>query len=227
MSDNFCVYLDAGHGGIDENGQYVTAGKWFKHNQGEFHGNGYFFEGVFNRILTDKVAAKLANLGIEFLMVSHEYLDLTLPTRVNKANWYHVNYKPGIFISNHANASRSHNARGFEVYTSRGVTSADRLAEFHWKNVNQLLVVDINEDRSSTRRLREPIRMRTDKSDGDHDREENFYVLRKTIMPAMLVEHLFFDNLQDALLLMDDEVVELFAEAQVRTVIQYLKEVIL
>lgn len=41
-------------------------------------------------------------------------------------------------------------------------------------------------------------------------------------MPAILVEHLFFDNYEDALLLMDDEIVERFAEAEVRTVIDYM-----
>jgi N-acetylmuramoyl-L-alanine amidase len=39
-------------------------------------------------------------------------------------------------------------------------------------------------------------------------------------MPAILVEHLFFDNYEDAKLLMDDEIVERFAEAQVRTIIE-------
>ena len=39
---------------------------------------------------------------------------------------------------------------------------------------------------------------RLDYSDGDVDKEANFYVLRKTKMPAVLLEMWFFDNYNDA-----------------------------
>ena len=64
------------------------------------------------------------------------------------------------------------------------------------------------------------IKYRPSRSDGDPDREANFFVLKNTAMPAILIEHLFFDNFDDASLLMDDEIVERFAEAQVRTIIE-------
>ena len=64
--------------------------------------------------------------------------------------------------------------------------------------------------------------MRSDMSDGDHDKEANFYMLRKTVMPAILIEHLFFDNYRDALLMFDEDVIERFVEAQVRTIINYI-----
>jgi len=38
---------------------------------------------------------------------------------------------------------------------------------------------------------------RTDFSDGDADIEENFYILRHTICPAVLTENLFMTNLSD------------------------------
>ena len=208
MKVDYCVFLDAGHGGIDADGKYVTApSKQFKHSRGTFHGDGWFYEGVWNRILTDRVAQKLDKLGISNLIVSHEYLDLSLHYRVDMANWYYKNYKKGIYISNHSNASSSHNARGFEIYTSRGKTNSDKIADIHWNNVR-----DVMGDR---------IKYREDRSDGDHDREASFFVLTKTRMPAILIEHLFFDNFNDASLLMEDNIIERFAEAQVRTVIQY------
>lgn len=208
MRLNFCVYLDAGHGGIDKNGKYVTAPKkQFEHAKGTFHNGKWFYEGVWNRRLTNLVADKLKNLGINYLIVSHEYLDLPLSYRVKTANWYHKNFKKGIFISNHSNASGSHRARGFEVYTTPGKTKSDAIAEKHWENVKDL--------------LGDTIKMRPDTSDGDHDKEARFYVIRNTVMPAMLVEHLFFDNKDDAKLLMSDLIVEKFAEAQVRTIIDY------
>lgn len=209
MAKDFCVYLDAGHGGLDKNGFYMTApNKMFFHDEGTFHNGGFFYEGVFNRHLTNKVADKLNNLGITNLIVSHEYLDVSLQYRADTANWYHKNYKNGIFISNHANASRNHQAKGFEVYTTPGKTKSDKFADILWKQVDGL--------------LGEQIRMRSDKSDGDYDKEARFFVLRKTAMPAILVEHLFFDNNEDAKLLMDDMVVELFAEAQVRAILEFL-----
>ena len=67
------------------------------------------------------------------------------------------------------------------------------------------------------------IKFRSDIEDGDHDRERNFFVLKKTAMPAVLIEHLFFDNYEDARLLMDGLIVDKFAEVQVRTIIRYMK----
>jgi N-acetylmuramoyl-L-alanine amidase len=207
MKTDFCVFLDAGHGGLDKAGKYVTApSKQFKHDKGEFHGDGWFYEGVFNRILTNRIAAKLTNLSVPNIIVSHEYLDISLHYRVDLANWYHKNYKKGLFISNHANASSSGRARGFEVYTTRGKTKSDEVATLHYKNVQDL--------------LGDRIKYRPERSDGDVDREANFFVIKNTAMPAILVEHLFFDNFDDASLLVDDEIIERFAEAQVRTVIE-------
>jgi len=209
MNDDFCVFLDAGHGGLDKNGNYVTApGKQFQHTRGSFHKGGWFYEGVWNRTMVNRVADKLSNLKIPNIIVSHEYVDSPLEYRVDQANWYYRNFKKGIFVSTHANASGTGQGRGFEIYTSPGTTASDRIAEYHWNNVRDLL-----ESR---------IRYRTDTSDGDHDREARFFVLVKTVMPAILIEHLFFDNYEDARLLMDDEIVERFSEAQVRTIIDYM-----
>ncbi len=203
------VFLDAGHGGILRNGQYATApSKQWKHTQGTFHGDGWFYEGVWNRVLTNRVSNKLNNLDIQHLIVSHEFLDNSLSYRVDLANWYARRVRRTLYVSNHSNALGNGAARGFEVYTSRGTTGSDAVADDHMQNVRDL--------------LGDRISYRPDRSDNDMDREAGFYVLNKTSMPAILVEHLFFDNYQDALLLMDDDVVERFAEAQVRTIIGYM-----
>lgn len=207
MKSDFCVYLDAGHGGIDPSGNYTTAGKRFFHPQGTFHEGGFFYEGAFNRTMVKRVAAKLNNLGISNLIVSHDYLDTSLQYRVDMANWYHRNYKEGVFVSSHANASINNLARGFEVYTTPGVTRSDSLAELLYNQVESL--------------LGNKIRLRPNLMDGDKDKEARFFVLRKTAMPAILIEHLFFDNFEDAKLLFDEEVQELFAEAQVRAILEF------
>ena len=211
MKLDFCVFLDAGHGGLDAEGNYVTApSKQFQHSSGTFHNGGWFYEGVWNRHFTNRVAAKLNNLGIPNIIVSHEYVDISLHYRVDLANWYHKNFGKGIYISNHSNASGRGTARGFEVYTTPGTTQSDTLAEMYWDEVKDL--------------LGDRIKYRPDRSDGDHDREARFFVLRNTAMPAILGEHLFFDNFEDANLLMDDEIVERFSEAQVRAVIKFMNK---
>ncbi len=210
MTD-FCVLLDPGHGAIDPSGKYTTApSKQFQHSKGTFHKGSWFFEGVFNRAITTRVSEKLRNLHIPHVIVAHEYLDTTLADRVKTANWYFAQYKNTLYISNHANASGSGRARGFEVYTTPGKTKSDEVATLLWDNVKEL--------------LGDKISMRPDQSDGDPDREANFYVIKNTKMPAILVEHLFFDNFDDATLLMSDEIQDLFAEAQARTCVEYMKK---
>lgn len=207
---DLCIFLDAGHGGIDRNGNYVTApSKQFEHVKGTFHKGRWFFEGVWNRTLTNRVAQKLWNLKIPYVIVSHEYVDNSLASRTEYANWYHRNFKEGIYISNHSNASGV-NARGFEIYTTPGQTKSDDLATMHWNNVRALFGTEIS--------------YRPDNQDGDVDREVSFQVLRDTVMPAILIEHLFFDQIDDAEFLMKDWTVERFAEAQVRTVVQWLNQ---
>lgn len=210
MKDNFCVYLDAGHGAIDPKGNYTTApSKMYDHKTGTFHKGSVFYEGVWNRTLVNRVSAKLQQLGIRHLMVHHEYLDTPLQQRVDTANWYHRNFAEGIYISTHSNAANTQ-ARGFEVYTSKGLTASDPVATLMYNNVQNL--------------LGNRITMRPDNSDGDPDREAAFFVLTKTAMPAILIEHLFFDNLEDAKLLMNDDIVDLFAEAQVRTIVEHFSK---
>lgn len=204
------VFLDAGHGGILRDGSYATApSKQWKHRSGTFHGGGWFFEGVWNRYLTNRVADKLRNLDIQHIIVSHEFVDNSLEYRVELANWYNKRVSKTLYISNHSNASGAGQARGFEIYTSRGTTSSDSVADMYWNNVKELLGNRIS--------------YRPDTSDGDMDKEAGFYVLTKTAMTAVLVEHLYFDNFEDASLLMDDDIVERFAEAQVRTIIDFMR----
>lgn len=213
MFPNTIVFIDAGHGGINRLGEYTTApSKMFRHSKGTFHQGSTFYEGVWNRALTNQVMRKLDRLGITYMPLHHDYLDNSLQHRVDMANWYGRKFQRSLVISTHANAFTTHTARGFEIYTSPGVTSSDTVASIHWNHVNAL--------RGFYPKGNQVI-MRTTASGSDHDNEANFYILRKTNMPAILVEHLFFDNYEDAMLLMDDNIIDLFAEAQVRTIIDH------
>jgi N-acetylmuramoyl-L-alanine amidase len=213
MFPNSIVFIDAGHGGLNRSGAYTTApAKLFRHSKGSFHQGSTFYEGVWNRTLTNQVMRKLDLLGINYLPLHHEYLDNSLQQRVERVNWYSRKFQRSFVLSTHANAFEKHTARGFEIYTSPGITESDRIAEMHWNHVNAL--------RNFYEKGKEVI-MRTNPSGSTYDKEANFFILRQTIVPAILVEHLFFDNFDDAILLMDDNIIDLFAEAQVRTIMDY------
>lgn len=109
----------------------------------------------------------------------------TRATRANKA--WAENNKKGIFVSIHVNAAGNGqwlNARGWEIYTTKGKTISDELATDMWYEMEKSL---------------KPfgITMRSDMSDGDPDKEENFTVIYKTNFASVLVENLFMDNKED------------------------------
>lgn len=201
MKKDFLLILDAGHGGIHpRTGKYTTApAKQFDHGGNNvFHIDSMFCEGVFNRQVADLVAQKCKRIGLPHVRVYHEYEDTTLQERVDRANFFYTKYPQSLFVSIHANASTSHAARGTEVWTSPGETDADIFATNYWSRLELLA-----ENRIEYRRA----------SRGNPSKEANFYVLIRTMMPAILVETLFFDNLEDALLLNDPYYQDIFAES--------------
>lgn len=91
-----------------------------------------------------------------------------------------------ILISIHVNAaengSKWTNATGWNVYTCKGQTESDRLAEC----LCQAAIKNFPGHR-----------IRTDMSDGDMDWEEGFYILRKSLCVAVLTENFFMDSISD------------------------------
>lgn len=173
------ILIDAGHGGWHD-GKYMTPpknGKWYDHK--EF----IFYEGVNNRIIADLLGAALKEKGIDFEFIHHEYIDISLSDRVKKAN----SIGGDLFISIHSNAGKG---KGFEFYTTVGQTKADAFAEKFVKQFEK----DFPE-----------WGVRKDRTDGDGDRERDFYVIKHTNMPAVLMELLFFDEIAQAKFLLSDE----------------------
>jgi N-acetylmuramoyl-L-alanine amidase len=207
------VFLDAGHGGIDPNtGQYTTApSKMFRFDpdQLEAHGDGYIYEGVLNRAICDFMAYHLRNLGILVFPVYDAVEDTALDTRVSMANAVFASMGPsdaGLFVSEHCNASRAHNASGFEIFTSPGNTKSDRAADFIYTQVGALVP---------------SLRKRPDYSDGDADKEAFFKVLVETALPAVLIENGFMDFLKDAERLLNPSFLNLMAQAKAIGIFKY------
>ena len=58
------------------------------------------------------------------------------------------------------------------------------------------------------------IKTMKDLKDGDTDYEANFYVIKNTDMPAVLIENMFFDNYNDASLLTEEEYFTFYTNLQ-------------
>jgi N-acetylmuramoyl-L-alanine amidase len=181
------VILDFGHGGIGADGKYTTAPK----KMHRFSDGTVAYEGVLNRQIGGHIYTCLrshSELNIVTTVREDDPRDLSLSYRVRVANSFDP--KSTIFVSVHCNASPNHNAGGFELYTTKGLTKSDSLAESIANSAEYALD-------------RESVRTRYDLSDGDKDKEADFYVLRKTKCPAVLLECGFFDFRKDFELLSD------------------------
>lgn len=186
---NYYWILDAGHGG-EKNGVYTTApAKMYR------FGDGFEIrEGVINRQITSKLQAKLKADEIDFGLVYDDVEDTPLATRVAIADKIFAKNPNAIYLSIHSNAGQG---KGFEVFTSKGQNKSDKIAYFFCEKYKELFPY---------------FAFRADQADGDADKEEDFYVLRKTDCPALLVENLFFDNRTEAEYLASEAGQEAIAE---------------
>lgn len=206
----FCVIIDAGHGGLDDSGKYVTAPrKMFQHEKGNFHAGSQFFEGVWNRKMAAAIEERLQNAGIHTICLHHDVEDTSLTMRTQMANKYDSNYGRTILLSIHANMSPVPNKRGFEIYTA-GSQVGNQLGSFLLKSVRKRLDNKI------------PIA----EADESVIKPAKFYMLTTTKMPAILVEHLYYSNYEDAQLLMQEQIVDGFADAYLAAIMAYKKEVV-
>jgi N-acetylmuramoyl-L-alanine amidase len=176
---NRTVILDAGHGGVI-NGVYQTAGK--RSPDWEL---GVLYEGVFNRWIVNEIAKNLEYEKIPYYILVPESEDISLQERVNRVQKIYKTNKNVWLLSIHANAG---GGTGIEAYTTVGKTKSDEFADVILKNVEK----DLSE-----------MKMRFDTTDGDLDKESNFYILKNVSCPAVLYEAGFMDNTNDYKLLWD------------------------
>lgn len=170
-------------------------------------------EWKWNREMVAKIDEKLRALGYDTLILVPETEDISLKERCARTNKIcsEIGTKNVIFISVHANAMGNgewNSARGWSAYTSKGQTKSDILAEHLYKAAENIL---------------SGMRIRKDKSDGDSDWEENFYVLKNTWCTAVLTENFFYTNKEDLAFLLSDEGKEKIAEVHVQGLVSYIE----
>jgi len=154
------------------------------------------FEFEFNRDIVKRIAKGLDSLAIPHKILVPEEIDISLGERVRRANAI----KNSILISVHANAG---GGTGFEIFTSPGKTQSDSIATVFCQECEKAFP---------------EFKMRFDKSDGDPDKEADFYVLTKTKGPAILTENLFMDNETDCRFLMSEQGRQRIADYHIRAI---------
>lgn len=185
------IIFDAGHGGMVKVGEQ-TIYDTFPKKLHKFKEDVIAYEGVINRNIKDIFIEEWSKDNRPYVDVTATNLDLPLEIRVDTANSIYDKYKNKyniIFLSIHCNASPKHDAQGFEIITSIGKTKSDELATIIYNNISY------NNNYK--------VKLRSDFSDGDPDKEMDLYILTKTKMPSVLMEVLFFDYYNDFKLLTD------------------------
>jgi N-acetylmuramoyl-L-alanine amidase len=119
-------------------------------------------------------------------ILTHDGSESELGPRVRFTN----RQKLDCLISIHCNSAASPAARGFEIFTSPGITRADSLATAIFTAVQEHFPCQV---------------MRPDYSDGDPDKEARFYMLTHTVAPAVLAELDFINNPAREVLLRDPQ----------------------
>ncbi|GJM64651.1 N-acetylmuramidase domain-containing protein [Persicobacter diffluens] len=181
--------IDCGHGGF-EGDKYTTGeAKRYKFTGSNQEGL-EIFEGEINRKIALKLISKLKEANLRYYdLNSNDPKDLPLKERVKIADELYDNNKSYYFLSIHSNsASKSikgqgTTANGFEIFTSRGTTTSDAYAQIAAEKYREHF------PRKKFRGVK----------------ESDFYVLKYTDCPAILVENLFFDNFEEAKFLISDE----------------------
>ena len=192
------ILIDNGHG-LDTLGKRSPDGK--------------FLEYAYNREIATRIVADLKDRGYNAQLLVPEPEDIPLSERVRRIN-AHCNTlgkSNVILISIHVNAAGNGtkwlNATGWSCYTSKGQTTSDRIAECFYEAAKKNFP-----DR----------RIRTDYSDNDPDWEENFYILRHSLCPAVLTENFFMDNPTDLQYLQSRTGKQAIVDTHVEAITEYL-----
>lgn len=191
------ILIDNGHG-IDTKGKCSP--------------DGTLREYAYAREIAERIVSQLKELGYDAERIVTEETDVSLKERCERVNKICrlLGTKNVILISVHCNAagngSQWMNARGWEAWTSIGQTKADCLASCLYEAADEA-----------------GMKTRKDMTDGDPDKEEEFYILKHTLCPAVLTENLFQDNKDDVSFLLSEYGKQAIVNLHVNGIINFIK----
>ena len=192
------ILIDNGHG-IQTKGKRSPDGK--------------LLEYAYTRELARQIVKILQYRGYDSELLVPEDDDIPLSERVRRTNGHcqALGKSNVILISLHLNAAgdgtKWMNATGWSCYTCKSQTESDRLATCLYE-----AAIKNFPDR----------RIRKDYSDGDPDWEENFYILRHSLCPAVLTENFFMDAQSDLKFLLNEECKQKIIDMHVDGVMKYV-----
>jgi N-acetylmuramoyl-L-alanine amidase len=190
--------LDNGHGS-------KTAGKRSPiFDDGETQ----FFEYEFNRDIVKRIIAKLDAEGVKsFNVVPEVNTDNFLQGRVDRANAKQSDL-PKIFVSVHSNAAPARSSQDWAADSIKGIETWF----YHGSKKGQLIASVFQRHLIETTGFaNRHLKSRPD---------SQFYVLRKTMMTAVLTENGFYNNKKEAAELMKDSVRQKIADAHVAAILE-------
>lgn len=206
------LIVDAGHGGIDPvTGLYTTSetiGKKTKHTNGKpYHGNGWFYEGKSNREFALEFMSQAKESGFLCFPVYHPWIDTSLNERPKTANEIQNKYgTKALFLSFHSNAvavgtAPQTSAEGVCSFVYKLGSPTSKLAEKITLNMQSVF------DAYGSKRRSQLI----------HD--NSLTITSASNMPSILFEIGFFDNPNNADLLMKSD----FRKNVVKSIVDILK----
>ena len=180
--------------------------------------DGIFQEWQYSREIIGLLKNRLEQTGIN-VFVDNMESEVLLPANAElRARTKFVNdlcdkygTKNCIYVSIHVDAASSgewKNAGGWTAYTSPGDTLSDILATYLYEAAEKHLAgyaTKMEEGKKKGLYGQNQKPFRKDTTDGDPDKEANFYVLIRTKCAAVLTENLFMDNKADVAFLTSEE----------------------
>ena len=174
-------------------------------------------EWSYSREIVKRIYRELTNKGYDARILVPEDDDIKLSVRAGRANEVckEVGAENVVLVSVHLNAAGNGSdwmkGRGWEVYSTKGKTNSDDLAQSIYDIAEKYLV---------------PLgfKMRPDYSDGDADKEANFTLLYMANCPAVLTENLFQDNKEEVEFLLTEEGKQVITDIHVEGILNYINK---
>ena len=217
----FKIIVDAGHGGKDPG----TTGRF----------------GTREKDVALDIARRLrddlqrSGFAVQMTRDRDEFISLEQRTEIAS------NSDADLFVSVHANSSPSRNVQGVEVYTLRTLEYSEKKEEQRQKNHRLLFnhlameqtpsVNEILTDMLFNNKCAESPRLasyasrsicREAKADSRGVKRAGFFVLRNTLIPAILVEVGFLSNVGEERLLKTDEYRQKIADGLASSIVTYI-----
>lgn len=207
------ILIDNGHGADGyTKGKYspVVDGMAMEHDATVYDRR--FREGNFNRLVASELVSELDKLGYDAERIVTERTDVSLGERVRRVNAWckQAGSKNVLFVSIHANAAGSGNewmtARGFSVHVARRSSEASKA--FAKTLTQTAIAMGLRGNRSVPKEMYW---------------QNDFYVIKNTLCPAVLTENLFYDNKDDLAIIATPAGREKIVKLHVESIIKYIK----